>query len=192
MVDSGVLEFHDVPLKPYLEKLRTVHPGLTVLHCPAWCVTENIREIARCLPNLRDIGLLGRRFPQRFWRASSVMDHLAPFRMFSKLESISFPDISKLGISYRSPGTAFCLYPGLRDRRDPQAKEVTQRLLEGIEKEILTKTGPRLLRVVIGVIIYEVDANRRLRKRRRICREGRRRHIVVEEYVGDDEGGNGK
>ncbi|KAG8838528.1 hypothetical protein FRC20_011525 [Serendipita sp. 405] len=89
-----------------------------------------------------------------------MRDHLATFRMFSKLESISLPDMSRLGL---------------------------RQLLEGIEQEILTKGGPILRSVVIGDLICEVDVNGRLKRSRRIIRSRPRRGgRTIVEYVGEE------
>ncbi|KAG8809306.1 hypothetical protein FRC18_004613 [Serendipita sp. 400] len=119
------------------------------------------------------------------------MDHLASFRILSKLERITFPDLSKLDLGYDPPLYAYYGTTSLLNGLATQAEAVTNRLFGGIKKEVLTKGSPKLLSVDIGDIIFEVAVNRRLRKRRKVLREGRRQ-IVVEEYIDNDKYGNRK
>ncbi|KAG8839553.1 hypothetical protein FRC20_005996, partial [Serendipita sp. 405] len=73
-----------------------------------------------------------------------------------------------------------------------KAKEATKKLLEGIEREVLTKGGLRLRSVAIGDPIYEVNANARLKRSRRILRTVRQGPTVVEEYIEEEEDMVGK
>ncbi|KAG8819949.1 hypothetical protein FRC19_009366 [Serendipita sp. 401] len=166
-------QFHDVPVESYIEKLGSLHPRLEKLHLPlARYDTKTIREIARCLPDLRDIGFKSGAYGPRYQEGRSVLDHLASFRMLPMLESITFPDILNLGLDYDLPSFVKRVRleidifgdSDLEDAIIARKEEAIGRLLEGIDKEIMTKGGPRLKIIVIGDIIYEIDANRRFRR----------------------------
>ncbi|KAG9020168.1 hypothetical protein FS842_007540, partial [Serendipita sp. 407] len=119
-----------------IQQLGAKHPGLKKLYCGEPCVTENVLDIARSLPNLQEIGLQG---GTGRYSSNSVMDHLSCYRMFPKLKRISFPWVSSLGLGYNPPwcGNAYFNNPGLRVRLAAKAKEVTEQLLEGIQREVM-------------------------------------------------------
>ncbi|KAG8773016.1 hypothetical protein FRC15_002315 [Serendipita sp. 397] len=164
-----------------IQQLGAKHPGLKKLYCGEPCVTENVLDIARSLPNLQEIGLRGGigRHP-----SNSVMDHLSCYRMLPKLKRISFPWVSFLGVGFYPPcGNAYFNNPGLRVRLAAKAKEVTEQLLEGIQREVMAPGGPCLQTVVVGETVYAYGSNGRFQKSRIIRRIGRDRRTIVEEDI---------
>ncbi|KAG8843590.1 hypothetical protein FRB91_003274 [Serendipita sp. 411] len=161
-LESLVIE--ELPFQLYIEKLGDLHPGLRKLHCSGGCDTTNVRRIARCLPNLRDIGFLSIGY-LRYW-AGSILGHLASFRVFPMLESITLSDILDLGIDGCIPSQ--WEVPLSEDELIVRKERAIERLLEGIENDIMTEDGPKLQTVVIGHILCKVDANGRLRRVKRI------------------------
>ncbi|KAG8819948.1 hypothetical protein FRC19_009365 [Serendipita sp. 401] len=142
----------------YLQKLGTLHPGLRTLHCPLSFVADNIKEIARCLPDLSEIGLRGRVSQIRYRGCQFVARHIADFKMLPKLETIFFSDLPVTWIS------------DWEDEPDTEGNPIptlgfdsgTEEFLQEIEERLLTEDGPRLKSVIVGPVVYEVDENRRL------------------------------
>ncbi|KAG8849642.1 hypothetical protein FRC20_002262 [Serendipita sp. 405] len=167
--------------KDDIQQLGIKHPGLKKFYCQELCVTERVLAIARSLPNLQEIGLRGGigRHP-----SNSVMDHLSCYRMLPKLKRISFPWVSFLGVGFYPPcGNAYFNNPGLRVRLAAKAKEVTEQLLEGIQREVMAPGGPCLQTVVVGETVYAYGSNGRFQKSRIIRRIGRDRRTIVEEDI---------
>ncbi|KAG8817918.1 hypothetical protein FRC17_011044 [Serendipita sp. 399] len=178
-VDDPSFEFN-------VQKLGISHPNLKKLHCQTPCKTENIQEVARALPNLRDIGLVG----WVSWRQSeSLMHHLACYSTLSKLETISIPHLTSLGLNYYPPrcGNAYRSNPGLKARLHAQRKQIIRQILNAIEHEVLTKGASRLQRVDIGGTICERNASGRFQRSRYIYFQGPTGRRPVEEDVSGDE-----
>ncbi|KAG8808774.1 hypothetical protein FRC18_004863 [Serendipita sp. 400] len=131
-------------------------------------VCSDFIEIARCLPNLRDVGFIWGKHRRCYRSGTSVLDHLESFSMFSMLENITLPNISQLGLGYKRPpvreSMGFLFDSSLEDRLATQKEQAIERLLGGMEEILLTKHGSWLQSVVVGDIICEVGANRRFRR----------------------------
>ncbi|KAG8798644.1 hypothetical protein FRC18_008581, partial [Serendipita sp. 400] len=180
-----------------IQQLGVKHPGLKKFYCQELCVTERVLAIARSLPNLQEIGLRGGigRHPSNSVMVSIVsvvlevllnrhQDHLSCYRMLPKLKRISFPWVSFLGVGFYPPcGNAYFNNPGLRVRLAAKAKEVTEQLLEGIQREVMAPGGPCLQTVVVGETVYAYGSNGRFQKSRIIRRIGRDRRTIVEEDI---------
>ncbi|KAG8863646.1 hypothetical protein FRC20_010633 [Serendipita sp. 405] len=78
------------------------------------------------------------------------------------LESITLPNIGQLGVDDFSPSLPHLL--SSEDVMVVRKERAIERLLEEIEKDIMTEDGPKLQRVVIGDVCCNVAANGRLRR----------------------------
>ncbi|KAG8833901.1 hypothetical protein FRC18_002918 [Serendipita sp. 400] len=191
VIEFGVPGYLKESLEFDIEKLGSLHPGLKKLHCRSACMTKNVQRIARCLPNIVDISLLGGVIFERDGRYSSILDHLSCYRAFPRLESIEFPRLSFLGLGFNPPTCGNAYTPALSAQTAADAKRLTRQILDNIEQGLSDHGGSGIVTIRIGGEIYERNTNGRFRKTKIITHSHTRRgmRVIAVKYVDNiDEG----